>query len=358
MKIKKAVCVCVLFFITTLVFTENAAELRKNVIDSAKSYLGVPYAWGGGSRSGMDCSGLVATAVKEGSGISLPRTVESIFNYVDMIPFSKAEAGDLLFFKDGTTVTHVAIFIGGDDFIHSASDGPETGVIISDLEERYWKTYFFATGSFLDSTGGFFNVQASEKESTTQSNDDFFNERPLSTSSGISFAYVNDNIIGLDIDATMSYLLFNKTRYIYSNDNLSLNAFLKMKILLDQFQVGGGIGILVPNMSQNSKIPFFVTIGFPFGFSIDVGSYFLYERASLAESLCGGGGDRYYWEDNPAGFVSLGWQTPSLMIEEVAFSLVQNILWAGEFKHEGFSPYENFIHELSYSIGLRVGLGV
>ena len=369
-KCKNIFLVIIILFICNISFTEDVGKTRQKIIESARSYLGTPYAWGGSTSNGMDCSGLVMTAVKEGSGISLPRTTTTIFDYVDIIPFAKVTPGDLLFFKEGSTISHVAIFIGGNEFIHSASDGPKTGVIISDLDERYWEKYFYATGKFLGKSETMQNSIKQTAEKIDNSKDtvvvpkkpsvSLIDKRPNSAPSNISFTY--DNIynarLSLAVDLSVASQLFDEEGYRYSNDLWSINAFFKIKALFDRFQVGWGIGILLPSMSNINKIPFFVTIGFPFGFSIDAGSYFLHRTASFAEELCCGGDDKYYWGDNPTVFVNLAWRTPSLMIERSDLSLVQSVIWAGEIYKKESSFMDNFLSGLSFSSGIRISIGI
>lgn len=97
----------------------------------AARYLGVPYVWGGESPTGFDCSGLVSYVYAQ-LGISLPHYTVSQWDVTEPIPASDIEPGDLLFF-DG--LSHVGIYIGGDQFIHA----PHTGTVvqISSLS-GYW----------------------------------------------------------------------------------------------------------------------------------------------------------------------------------------------------------------------------
>ena len=133
--------------------TANAEQQRQALIKKAKEYIGVPYVTGGTDRSGFDCSGLVFTCGKEALNMDLPRTAAALYDYVKIVADSKKEAGDLLFFKTvGEKISHVAIYIGNDQFIHAASDGPNTGVIISSLHESYWSKTYFAVGQLLPST--------------------------------------------------------------------------------------------------------------------------------------------------------------------------------------------------------------
>lgn len=117
-----------------------------NIIDFAKQFEGVKYKFGGTTKKGMDCSGLVYETFKA-FDISLPRisrdmAKEGVKVYIDDI-----KEGDLLFFKTTkkkNTISHVGLVItalpGNIEFIHSTTN---QGVIISSLAERYWY-YSFA----------------------------------------------------------------------------------------------------------------------------------------------------------------------------------------------------------------------
>lgn len=108
-----------------------------HIIDVAKTMIGVPYLWGGTSVKGVDCSGFTKTAYYM-NGLILPRDASQQARAgiaVDImtgedLDVEKAlktlKKGDLIFFsgsKDTNPrkpVTHVAIYIGNGEFIHSA----------------------------------------------------------------------------------------------------------------------------------------------------------------------------------------------------------------------------------------------
>jgi cell wall-associated NlpC family hydrolase len=107
------------------------------VVGVAMQYLGVPYAWGGASPSGFDCSGLMMYAYAQ-IGISLPHNAAMQYNSVGVyVSRDQLQPGDLVFF-DG--LGHVGMYIGGDQFIHS----PHTGdvVKISSLNESWYASTY------------------------------------------------------------------------------------------------------------------------------------------------------------------------------------------------------------------------
>ena len=131
---------------TSRLTPEQIKQKRDSFVSTALSYRGTPYRFGGDTKRGMDCSGLIFVAGRDGAGISLPRTASSLGQRAERIKDSELEPGDLVFFAtSGRGISHVGIYIGNGEFVHSASDGPKTGVMVSKLSERYWKrTYSFA----------------------------------------------------------------------------------------------------------------------------------------------------------------------------------------------------------------------
>lgn len=87
-------------------------------------YLGVPYQYGGMSKSGIDCSGLTQASYKA-IGITLPRTAQEQYNKTKHVSISEAKPGDLVFFQGtsdkGNYITHVGIYTGNNQMFHASS---------------------------------------------------------------------------------------------------------------------------------------------------------------------------------------------------------------------------------------------
>ena len=155
----KQLCLFSLFILTQGAFAappiqggaiQGTADARKKLISAAESYMGTPYRYAGLDRSGLDCSGLVYLSFREGLRYTIPRTAESIFNWVEKISTEELQPGDLVFFiTAGQRVSHLGIYAGEGRFIHSASDGSRTGVIYSTLDEAYWKRTYRGAGRAL-----------------------------------------------------------------------------------------------------------------------------------------------------------------------------------------------------------------
>jgi gamma-D-glutamyl-L-lysine dipeptidyl-peptidase len=91
---------------------------QRNIIDIAKLFLGVPYLWGGRHFSGIDCSGFVQVLYKC-IAIQLPRDASQQQKKGKPVAFKDLFEGDLVFFESNNRVTHVGMFIGDGQIIHS-----------------------------------------------------------------------------------------------------------------------------------------------------------------------------------------------------------------------------------------------
>jgi hypothetical protein len=118
-------------------------SLPVGIVKTALTYIGVPYVHGGDSRSGLDCSGLVYRVFHDIAGSELSRGVEGLYHTGTAVT-SPLHIGDLVFFDTDRdpppkTASHVGVYIGGDRFVHAASEGPRQQVIISRLSGAYYK---------------------------------------------------------------------------------------------------------------------------------------------------------------------------------------------------------------------------
>jgi len=123
----------------------------QELIDFAKSFLGIRYVWGGSTPAGFDCSGFVGYVFKN-FGISLPRVAEDqaqvgykVYSIKDLEP------GDLVFFntdkKFSRNVTHVGIYIGDGEFIHASS--ARKHVRIDRIDTGYYEERFLSASRLI-----------------------------------------------------------------------------------------------------------------------------------------------------------------------------------------------------------------
>ena len=108
---------------------DSEEDFRKAIVDTAFSYLGAPYRWGGKTAQGIDCSGLCSIAyLINGVVIHRDASIEEGFP-VRAIPFAEAKPGDLLFFPG-----HVAMYLGENRLIHSTAYNGDGGVVLNSLD--------------------------------------------------------------------------------------------------------------------------------------------------------------------------------------------------------------------------------
>lgn len=113
---------------------EYMDEKLQKALENAKSKVGNPYVWGGNDVDhGIDCSGFSKWFYQQ-LGITLPRTSSEQAKCGKAISASEMQPGDLIFYGDGGTVSHVAIYIGNGQIVHASNS--RDGIKISKYDYR------------------------------------------------------------------------------------------------------------------------------------------------------------------------------------------------------------------------------
>lgn len=117
-----------------LQYGNGVSDVRVDMVEYAKQFLGNPYKYGGTSLTkGIDCSAFVQAIYKK-FGISLERTSGAQSKKGTTISTSELKPGDLIFYSKNGTINHVAMYIGGGQVIHASC--PKYGIRISKYNYR------------------------------------------------------------------------------------------------------------------------------------------------------------------------------------------------------------------------------
>jgi cell wall-associated NlpC family hydrolase len=107
---------------------QTVSQTAKDIIEYSMQFLGNPYVYGGNSlTNGTDCSGFVKLIFAQ-YGYSLPRSSGDYIGVGTQIPYSSAKPGDIIVYKYGSSIGHVAIYIGNGQIVHAST--PSGGIRI------------------------------------------------------------------------------------------------------------------------------------------------------------------------------------------------------------------------------------
>lgn len=130
---------------------KQVSSRASELVSNAMSFLGVKYRYGGDSAgTGFDCSGFVRYVYQETLGMVLPHNAAQQSRMGEKIPESELRPGDLVFFNTlRRAFSHVGIYIGNGEFIHSPRPGQ--AVSIESLDSPYWARRFDGARRILTS---------------------------------------------------------------------------------------------------------------------------------------------------------------------------------------------------------------
>ena len=127
----------------------GAGNLRNRIVETARSFIGLPYRWGGSSvEDGFDCSGL-AMVVYGLNGLKLPRSSRQQYRAGNPIGRAELERGDLVFFatSGGRKISHVGVYSDDNHFVHAPGEGKT--IRIDSLSNWYYAARYVGARSYL-----------------------------------------------------------------------------------------------------------------------------------------------------------------------------------------------------------------
>ena len=120
---------------------------NKKLLLDIDYWWGTKYCLGGSTEDCTDCSAFTQNLMREVYAINIPRTAREQYDNSDHIKKDELQEGDLVFFQTYRhQISHVGVYIANNKFAHASVSN---GVMISDLDDPYWKQRYAAAGRVL-----------------------------------------------------------------------------------------------------------------------------------------------------------------------------------------------------------------
>ncbi len=118
-----------------------------SLLDEIDRWWGTKYCLGGTTENCLDCSAFTQILFRDVFNTNLPRTAQEQYNASQNLEDGQLQEGDLVFFhtsgRRSRSITHVGVYLQNNKFAHAATSG---GVMISDLNDKYWQPKFRGGG--------------------------------------------------------------------------------------------------------------------------------------------------------------------------------------------------------------------
>ncbi|MCQ2592617.1 MAG: C40 family peptidase [Treponema sp.] len=346
-------------------FADEASSTRSKFIAAAKTYLGVRYVYGGTTRAGLDCSGFVGNAARD-AGISLPRTAAAMYSSATRISDSERQPGDLIFFSVGSSITHVAIYLGDNQVIHCVSDGPKTGVIISQLSENYWKTHYHSAGRIIAASKAPSSTHTtkpapSASNNNTSSSQDTNTTSPKPKKKRRATAY-------FDVDGYFDWTFFtHENQYGF----IPQGGSLQTEIRLNTWNMNPGIRVgytYHQPFGEEAKFNPFACFSLPLSLTLHINDYVtVYSGAILSTGTVCKDYQRFTNSEKELqapiypGIFGVSFNTPTFNIGKSKVAFVQDISFTYYQAAPGYEPLtlkETLAAGTSFQTGVRVSLPI
>lgn len=355
---KKGLFIVLVILISTFCFSQEtpqtAQETREKWISYSKQFIGTPYQYGGLTKEGIDCSGFIFVTASQSIDLQLPRTVSALYSFARIISDAKKEPGDLVFFKTvDAKVSHVGLYMGKNQFIHAASDGPNTGVIVSSLSESYWKNVYVGAGQVLTSP-----ALLTEKETEAQKKEEALLKRQeaaakpdVSKAKTSEFAsFLETAPFLFDATASMNWNFFTSEEFYWNIRGASIQVhgmYTGLKI-----RPGFAIEVRIDPKMGIVQIPLHITLSPTNFMRVYAGPVFTIGQPHLT-------GTRKLVEGSIfPGVLGISWQTPQLLLGAVGVCFVQDISYTifNEQDNSALPFLEAFSSGFLFMTGFRVQL--